>query len=367
MKNKLVAVGICLLIITVVFSACCLVLYAKSTESPYQYIVHPSFSHDGKKIVFSASGYDDLSHVDIFVMNSDGTDVQRILSNSVFLYPSFSPDDSKLIFYHAKYGFAEDWDLATMNSDGRNFREIILPGREWLPQFSPDGKTIVFSAFNYDSGGFNCDINTTGIWIANTDGTNLKQIVQGYAYYPSFSPDGKKIVYTTPDQHIWMVNLDTLNSSKITNDNYSKETPSFSPDGRKIVYASDEDGQIFRRTGLDGPFNATYPDIWIMDSDGSNHTQLTDLGKLYARYPSFSPDGKKIIYVVDNGGVAGNGVDRGAKIWIMDSDGKNKEKLTGLGNNNIVLFFIMGLILSTLLLTFLCWFIKKYKKIKKDT
>jgi hypothetical protein len=61
------------------------------------------------------------------------------------------------------------------------------------------------------------------------------------------------------------------------------------------------------------------PDIWTLNSDGSNLRRLTDFSALD---PSFSPDGTEIVYTdtrVENGW-----------LWIMNLDGSNKRQITGI-------------------------------------
>jgi Tol biopolymer transport system component len=77
---------------------------------------------------------------------------------------------------------------------------------------------------------------------------------------------------------------DSLISSNIRlTFNCSAGSPSFSPDGKKIIYTSRENG-------------GNLPDIWMMDIDGTNHTQLT-FNDNYPCQPKFLSDGIHIMYV----------------------------------------------------------------------
>ena len=60
--------------------------------------------------------------------------------------------------------------------------------------------------------------------------------------------------------------------------------PVWSPDGRRIAYSSDENGM---------------PQLFVMDADGSNARQLSDI---WGEYPTWSPDGSRIAFASSMGG-----------------------------------------------------------------
>jgi TolB protein len=135
---------------------------------------------------------------------------------------------------------------------------------------------------------------------------------------PIWSLDGTKILYTTggyeiykpPD--IWVMNAEGSNKTQLTTDPTLQAFASWSLDGTKIVYASDQSGSR---------------DIWVMNADGSNKIQLTTDPKAQA-HPSWSPDGTKIIYETESGSYETHNVD----IWIMNADGTGKTQLTSDAN-----------------------------------
>ena len=83
-------------------------------------------------------------------------------------------------------------------------------------------------------------------------------------------------------------------------------TPTPAPCG-KIAFVSYRDG-----TG--------YPEIYVMDADGSNQTRLTN-NTATDDYPEFSKDGSKIVFTSDRDG-------GGPGIYVMDADGTNQTQLT---------------------------------------
>ncbi len=127
--------------------------------------------------------------------------------------------------------------------------------------------------------------------------------------HPSWSPDGKQIVFASDadgDEDIWIINADGSGLEKLTNNDARDFDPSFSPDGAQIVYASDVNSPGFS-------------EIFTMAADGSNVTQLTDDAQS-SYSPAWSPDGLHIAFV-------SNRADDG-DIYVIDADGQRPFLLT---------------------------------------
>ncbi|MEK6649866.1 MAG: amidohydrolase, partial [Bacteroidota bacterium] len=121
-----------------------------------------------------------------------------------------------------------------------------------------------------------------------TDDRNLE-------FYPSFSPDGKWIVYTTwNDDEMGAVRKVSARGGAPTVLTRTKGTfvePSFSPDGKRIVY---------RRTGGDDLRGALYSrdrGIYSMSADGGSATLVTDEGAL----PRFNKTGDRVYLISGEG------------------------------------------------------------------
>jgi len=156
---------------------------------------HPSWSHDGNKIVFE-------NFYTIWLMDSDGGNLTLLSPDgAVDSYPSWSPDGSKIVFVSSKPENNDTWitDIWIMDSDGSNRNQLTEDEEiEWEPSFSPDGKKIVFTSLR--SG-----IPT--IWIMDSDGKNKQQLTSGYpAEQPKWSPDGSNIVFAS-NGDIWIMTL----------------------------------------------------------------------------------------------------------------------------------------------------------------
>lgn len=256
----------------------------------------------------------------IFVMNADGTGVTRI---SYGACPSFAPDGSKIV--------VGGYTIAVMDPDGSNVRKLTH-GASTYPAFSPDGTKIAFTrghivyVMNADGGEpkqLNPDPEPTGpvtsidtpygpiplpapyFPVANPD-------VDGSTDRPAFSPDGSKILFAPSSGVIWVMASDGTGARPLLPDDPNTNlAPVFTPDGAGIVFTS-----YRAHNGRSG--------IYVVDVDGHNIRLLND----DAAYPSFSPDGTKIVYTRFTPDPAS---DQGAEFqefWVMNRDGSNPHRLT---------------------------------------
>lgn len=143
--------------------------------------------------------------------------------------------------------------------------------------------------------------------IINSDGTNNQIITSSnnWNYRPVFNKDKTKIVfesYRDDDYEIYLVNSDGSSEMRLTNRIGIDENPSFSPDGSKVIFSSADHN------------------ICTIDLVTYNETKLTDNG--YDGLPTYSPNGNKIAFIhKDSSHTFQN-------LYIMDSDGQNKQQLT---------------------------------------
>lgn len=182
---------------------------------------------------------------------------------------------------------------------------VIQPTRTALPRSSPtpEGGGGHWIAFNSRMGG-NADI-----YVVDPNGKKLTRLTSSTAHdlYPSWSPDGKKIVYQNDkdgDQEINILELATDRVTRVTNNNCNDWSPAWSPDGAWLVFHSDCDEER---------------DIFKIRTDGSGLTQLTATSGSYNWFPSWSPDGREITFSSNRSGKY--------HIYVMDADGSNVRDL----------------------------------------
>lgn len=116
----------------------------------------------------------------------------------------------------------------------------------------------------------------------NIDGTGVTRLTSGL--YPTFSPDGKKIAFTSSrsgNSEIYVMNADGTGVTNLTNNSAEDTTPSWSPDGKKIAFAS--------------PRTGTWA-IFTMNADGTGLTKVSQFS--YSElYPQWSPAGDEIAFI----------------------------------------------------------------------
>jgi imidazolonepropionase-like amidohydrolase len=147
---------------------------------------------------------------------------------------------------------------------------------------SPDGKWLVFSAVGH-------------LWKKKLPDDAPVRVTKDehWEYRPSFSTDGKWIVYTTWDNDaagaIYKVKLDGGGKKKLTTRPGFYHAPSFSPDGKRVVFQRGS-GNI-----LLGVSYGTEPGLYWMSSDGGDATFIREDGES----PRFSNNGERVYFVDD--------------------------------------------------------------------
>ena len=131
------------------------------------------------------------------------------------------------------------------------------------------------------------------------------------------------------DNQIYVIDTDGSNETRLTNQGYNTY-PRWSPDGKKIVFVSsrdtDTEADYFRKYSFDTALPLGY-EIYVMNSDGSNQTRLTN-NQRQDNYPEWSPDGNKIAFWSSS-------PNTGSNIYVMNADGSKQTQLINNFRYNI--------------------------------
>lgn len=274
---------------------------------------HPSWSPDGREIVFSEAGQDSPSvrvSSALWIVNV-ATGAKRLLTEMDAMQPAWSPGGKRIAFWFLPPSVGRR-DVATISRDGDE-PVVITKGAatNWNPVWSPDGKYLYFAS---DRSG---NMSFWRVAIDEDTGEALSEpevIVtpSKFSRHLAFSRDGKQMMYVQTEKrsNIQAVAFDAGGERLvgepfwITRGDREVILPRLSFDGEQFVM------RLSRRT---------QDDIVIVNRDGTSFRDLTN-DRYFDRYPRWSPDGKRIAFVSDRSGAY--------EVWMIDVDGTNLRQVT---------------------------------------
>ena len=298
------------------------------TRSPYN-DTQPAWSPDGHYIAFVREyPYDaPVEPKEIFVIPALGGRESSILKFSHGMWGSSSicwSVDGKYIFYAGWSDVSIGYTIFKVSLESKESQQVqSLPKggvRDWSPKVSPDGKYILFfRGFLRDRDIYIKDIianvtrpvtdlgipfdgctwlndshsiifaanldGTLALWKTDISGSKPSKLISGININnPSVSDEGNRLAYaeTIESSTIWKIDLEEPENESplISSSAFHNREPNISPDGQQILFFSD-------RNGTDN--------IWMCNSNGSNHKQLTFFENAHAGTACWSPSGSKIL------------------------------------------------------------------------
>ncbi|WND01884.1 Tol-Pal system beta propeller repeat protein TolB [Temperatibacter marinus] len=192
--------------------------------------------------------------------------------------------------------------LAIMDQDGVN-QQFLTDGSYLVltPRFSPNRQEITFLSYYNDR---------PRVYLLNILSNKfeiLGDFKQNMTFAPRFSPDGNKVIMSLSEDgnsDLYVMDLRTRKSKRLTNHPGIDTSPSYSPDGSKIVFNSDRGGS---------------QQLYVMNADGSNIKRISFGRGRYAT-PVWSPRGDLVAFTKIG--------DRKFRIGVMRPNGKGERLLT---------------------------------------
>ncbi len=237
--------------------------------------------------------------------------------------------------------------LAIMDQDGANVR-LLSKGDELVltPRFSPTQQEIAYMSYTRDQ---------PKVFIMNLS-TGQRELVGDFpnmTFAPRFSPDGQRVVMSlgTPDgeSSIYEMDLRSRQSRRLTQSGGIDTGPSYSPDGKQIVFESDREGSqqlyvmnadgsgVRRLSGVDGRYSTP---VWsprgdyiaftkqaagrfligVMRPDGTGERVLTE--GFHNEGPTWAPNGRVLMFFRES-----QGANAGPKLFSVDLTGANERQV----------------------------------------
>jgi dipeptidyl aminopeptidase/acylaminoacyl peptidase len=137
------------------------------------------------------------------------------------------------------------------------------------------------------------------------------------------SPEGNWIAYTLSEvdpakdktrSHIWMNSWDGQTQLQITNGKEGDESPRWSPDGKYLSFVSDRSGDDDKDDDSKGPETGKF---WLLDRRGGEALKLLEVKGKLQEY-AWSPDAKKIVFVIKDPNYADTAKSKTRKPFVMD-------------------------------------------------
>lgn len=198
--------------------------------------------------------------------------------------------------------------VCIINADGTGFRRLTTDDmrQHFYPSLSPDGRSVIYSA--YQQGNFYFEIYEMGI--ASGDVEQLTNKL-GDLSSPEISPDGKSIIFETSSANtkkrvVWRMDRNGENADKISRS--VGWDPTWSPDGKYVLFVSDMDG---------------YPQLFRSRVNGKDLHKVGQM--IVGGRADWSPDGQWIVTY------GGDPVNR--EIYIMTADGLNARVISPADGN----------------------------------
>ncbi|GMI78387.1 hypothetical protein like AT1G21680 [Hibiscus trionum] len=239
-------------------------------------------------------------------------------------FPTFSPAGDRIAYVNFP-------GIYVVNRNGSNLR-LVFPLNAFAVAWDPVRKGILYTSGGPEFSSESTKVDIVAIDVDNVDLSNYKRLsIDGKNNaFPSPSPDGKRIVFRsgrTGYKNLYIMDAiegETSGLQRLTDGPWTDTMCNWSPDGDWIAFASD------RHSPGSGSF-----ELYLIHPNGTGLRRLISSGSSgRTNHPSFSPDGKSIVFTTDYGGISAEPISNPhhfgpyGEIYMIKLDGSDLKRLT---------------------------------------
>ena len=257
-------------------------------------IQRPTFSPDGNQISFEANYHERkriVTHIGEYKTRTHRELIHRAASSSTMTSGLAKPSTSEVVhelswspaaykqYVYSSSNDIGDYDVFLSGGSPIGASEFADGGAQWSPQ----GTKVVFTSSRTGDGDLYlvdaADLSTAPVRLTSHEGAS--------GVYPTWSPDGKQLVYVAHSKmgdNLWWMPSTQHNPIRITRNKGSQTRPTFSPNGRDVAY--------YVKNETSGQF-----DIYVFTIGApSDPKKIVSDVVPNTSGPVWSPDGRFMVY-----------------------------------------------------------------------